>query len=125
MNVRPVIAALIAAAAVWGAPPPLGAQCNPDCQGDFNDDREVTIDELVAAVANALDGCAPSPAQGCVASGGSVATASCCASAPEFPDTCAIGPCGCSPQASRELSLCECGDGRCFDRDQRRCVPRQ
>lgn len=102
---------------------PSAAQCNPSCQGDLNSDHRVTIEELITAVGNALGGCAASPEeQGCLASGGAVSTASCCASAPEFPDTCQIGQCGCAPQSSRDLSICACGEGRCFDRDQRACV---
>ena len=103
---------------------PCAAQCNPSCQGDLNSDEQVTIDELVAAVRNALGGCEGSAErQGCLASGGTVSTKSCCASAPEFPDTCHLGACGCAPASSREVAFCECGDGTCFDRDQRACVP--
>ena len=103
---------------------PAAAQCNPSCQGDSNSDQQVTIDELVAAVGNALEGCEAGPEQqGCLASGGTLSAASCCSDAPEFPDTCKIGSCGCSPGSSREVALCDCGEGRCFDRDQRACVP--
>jgi hypothetical protein len=102
---------------------PSAAQCNPACQGDFNLDQEVTVDEIIVAVNNALGSCEPSlEQQGCLASGGTVSTGLCCSAAPEFPDTCAIGTCGCAPQFSREVSMCECGEGRCFDRQQRACV---
>jgi hypothetical protein len=123
MQPRRVIAVMFAAALALPAQP-LAAQCNPSCQGDFNSDQQVTIAELVTAVGNALGGCEASPEQqGCLASGGSVSTASCCVTAPEFPDTCGIGPCGCAPQSSRDVTVCDCGGGRCFDRDQRACVP--
>jgi hypothetical protein len=52
------------------------------------------------------------------------ATALCCSSAPDFPDTCAIGSCGYSPEFSREVSICDCSPGACFNRAQRACVPR-
>lgn len=124
MGLKGAIMAMFAAAALGSPPAPAAAQCNPSCQGDFNSDQQVTIDELVAAVGNALGGCGESAEQqGCLASGGMVSTASCCASAPDFPDTCQIGACGCAPQSSREVSFCECGDDQCFDRDQRACVP--
>jgi len=39
---------------------PLGAKHLPaQCCGDCNDDQQVTVDELVTAVGNALEGCAP------------------------------------------------------------------
>ena len=99
-------------------------QCNPTCQGDFNQDGRVTIDEIITSVNNALAGCGETPEQqGCIASGGTVSTAVCCSTAPEFPDTCGIGSCGCSPQFSREVSICECSPGACFNREQRACVP--
>ena len=39
----------------------IGAQCD-GCEGDFNGDGEVTINEIIVSVNNALDGCpGPSP----------------------------------------------------------------
>lgn len=65
---------------------------------------------------------APSAAeQGCIASGGTVTTALCCKSTGDFPDTCAIGACGCAPGQSHEVRACDCGAGRCFDGTA--CVP--
>lgn len=102
---------------------PARAQCSPTCKGDFNQDGQVTIDELVTAVNNALGGCESSPEEeGCLATGGVVTTQSCCASAPDFPTTCGIGPCGCSPASSRPLPFCHCDTGFCFDHDQSACV---
>lgn len=104
--------------------PPAIAQCNPACQGDFNSDQTVTVDEIIIAVNNAIGGCGGSAEQqGCVASGGSVFTTLCCSGTPEFPNTCQIGTCGCAPQFSRSVTACDCGEGRCFNRTQRRCVP--
>jgi len=51
----------------------------------------------------------------CRNSGGTVASALCCASASDYPNTCLIGACGCAPDASHAVSVCDCGDGRCFD----------
>lgn len=96
------------------------AQCPA---GDGNQDGAITVDEIVAAVNAALNGCTlPSPEQRCLASGGSVASALCCASAGDFPDTCGVGACGCGPGASAEVHVCNCGAGSCFDGNQ--CVSR-
>jgi hypothetical protein len=98
-------------------------QCNPTGQGDFNQDGRVTIDEIITSVNNALEGCGATPEQqGCIDSGGTVSTAPCCSTAPDFPDTCAIGACGCAPEFSRGVSICDCSVGRCFNREQRACV---
>ena len=105
--------------------PRAGAQSGGECRGDLNLDGKVTIDELVAAVGSALGGCERSAErQGCLDSGGVVSTGLCCAEAPDFPDTCGIGSCGCSPTSSREVSLCQCGFEACFDREARACVSR-
>ena len=58
----------------------------------------------------------PSPLEeGCIRSGGTVRTVSCCTSVPDFPDTCSIGACGCAPMYSRMALGCDCGPMRCFD----------
>lgn len=51
----------------------------------------------------------------CRHSGGSVETGLCCASVGDFPNTCSIGSCGCSPASSHEVKTCDCGPNRCFD----------
>ena len=56
-----------------------------------------------------------SAAQACQDSGGTVTSSLCCDSVGDFPNTCLIGACGCAPQASHEVRVCECGDTRCFD----------
>lgn len=67
-------------------------------------------------------GAAPSPAeQSCLSSGGTISTAICCMSAADFPNTCLIGACGCSPDNSHPVRSCDCGSGKCFDGV--RCVP--
>lgn len=50
----------------------------------------------------------------CTSSGGTITTASCCANgAAAFPDTCAVGACGCSPAGSVTIMICNCPAG-CF-----------
>ncbi|OPY53644.1 MAG: hypothetical protein A4E49_01341 [Methanosaeta sp. PtaU1.Bin112] len=53
--------------------------------------------------------------ENCIRSGGRVTVDMCCKSTPDFPNTCVIGPCGCSPDNSKETKVCDCGEGRCFD----------
>jgi hypothetical protein len=116
------LTAIVTAAFSWVSVPTVHAQCNPTCQGDFNLDGQVTVDEIIVSVNNALKGCGGAEQQGCIDSGGTVSTAHCCSTAPEFPDTCGIGPCGCSPEFSREVSICDCGPTGCFNRDRGQCV---
>jgi hypothetical protein len=61
------------------------------------------------------DGQAPKEYSPCVSSGGTVVTKMCCESASDFPNTCVIGACGCSPTNSKETKVCDCGSGKCFD----------
>jgi hypothetical protein len=63
----------------------------------------------------AADDGAFDPERGCTASGGMVSTSNCCRSADNFPNTCAIGACGCGPNDSHEVKTCECPAGTCFD----------
>ncbi len=51
----------------------------------------------------------------CEQSGGTVETQLCCASAGDFPSTCSIGGCGCSPAGSHEITICNCSANKCFD----------
>lgn len=53
----------------------------------------------------------------CVDSGGIVTAALCCQSAEDFPDSCAIGACGCAPEYSHQVKFCGCGDGKCFEKN--------
>ena len=68
----------------------------------------------LAASGSCLDG------SGCELSGGRVITGLCCGSTADFPNTCAIGACGCGPDNSHEVAICECPAGQCFDGS--RCV---
>ena len=51
----------------------------------------------------------------CLLSGGTIGTSMCCMSASDFPNSCLIGFCGCSPMNSHEIKTCNCGEGKCFD----------
>jgi hypothetical protein len=53
--------------------------------------------------------------QACIDSGGTVENAVCCLATTDFPNICLIGPCGCSPENSHEIKICNCGEGKCFD----------
>jgi hypothetical protein len=53
--------------------------------------------------------------QACVNSGGTVITSSCCQSVSDFPNTCGIGACGCSPANSHSVRICVCSNNKCFD----------
>jgi len=47
----------------------------------------------------------------CVESGGTISTSKCCKMTSDFPNSCLIGACGCSPENSHEVKVCECSDG--------------
>ena len=49
----------------------------------------------------------------CTSTGGTIVQTKCCASVADFPDTCLIGACGCSPANSHDVLSCDCGD-KCF-----------
>jgi hypothetical protein len=56
----------------------------------------------------------------CTSSGGTVEKGMCCKSAEDFPNLCLIGACGCGPADSHEVSICNCGEGKCWDGEE--CV---
>jgi hypothetical protein len=51
----------------------------------------------------------------CTSTSGTLGTDSCCASVADFPNTCAIGACGCSAASSHAIQVCTCPAGSCFD----------
>jgi predicted outer membrane repeat protein len=57
----------------------------------------------------------PAPAEGCLRTGGAVSTGLCCQAVESFPNICAIGACGCAPDASHEVDVCICPTNTCFD----------
>lgn len=66
-------------------------------------------------------GGASASAELCVATGGTVDSALCCLATEAFPDTCAVGACGCAPDSSHDVPVCSCPAG-CFD-PALGCVP--
>jgi len=60
--------------------------------------------------------------QACINSGGTITTQLCCKSANDFPNTCLIGACGCSPDNSHQVKVCNCGEGKCWDSEKSQCV---
>ncbi len=55
------------------------------------------------------------PGNPCTASGGTVGEGLCCDSAGNFPNSCAVGACGCAPNYSHTVLICNCPAGKCFD----------
>jgi len=53
--------------------------------------------------------------QACLDSGGEVSTSLCCKATSDFPNLCLVGPCGCSPENSHEVKICDCGTDKCFN----------
>jgi hypothetical protein len=51
----------------------------------------------------------------CKNSGGSVISAMCCGQTENFPNLCLIGACGCSPESSHQVKICDCPPGKCFN----------
>jgi hypothetical protein len=102
----------------------LGVLPVEDCQAcDADSDDFVQVDELVTSVALGLDVLRLSACtrQACLDSGGLDTLGSCCIGAGDFPNTCDVGVCGCAPESSEQVSVCECQPGNCFDGN--RCVP--
>jgi hypothetical protein len=61
--------------------------------------------------------------QTCINSGGTITTSLCCEASGDFPSSCMIGACGCSPNDSHEVKTCDCGVDRCFDGAE--CAPQK
>jgi hypothetical protein len=57
----------------------------------------------------------------CENSGGIVISAMCCAQTENFPNLCLIGACGCAPDFSHQVEICDCGPSKCFNGSG--CVP--
>lgn len=63
----------------------------------------------------------PTKADLCTQSGGIVKTQLCCGSAGDFPNTCLLGACSCSPDNSHEVKVCDCGEGKCWEDNENKC----
>ncbi len=75
----------------------------------------VAIAFTVANIKNTPTSEASGKEQACINSGGAVRMSACCKSAGNFPNICLVGACGCAPQHSHEVEICECPEGKCFD----------
>jgi len=107
-----IIAAVIAAAALAIAFWPSKSHAPENQQPVVSEPVSQPVDEPVSEIINAESGC--------LEAGGTVTTASCCESAEDFPGNCAIGACGCAPEYSHSVKICNCGEGKCFD--GKKCV---
>lgn len=56
-----------------------------------------------------------SPSNLCMSTSGTVGMGLCCSTTNDFPDTCLTGACGCSPQNSKMVQVCNCPQGKCYD----------
>jgi hypothetical protein len=65
---------------------------------------------------------ASTPAERCRATGGTAQATACCHSTSEYPNSCAVGACGCAPADSHMVTVCSCPPNTCFLPDQG-CVP--
>lgn len=78
-------------------------------------DAAMAADTVAADVAAVDIGAEVAPGNPCTAAGGTIATQKCCSSASDYPNTCAIGACGCGPADSKDVATCNCGAGKCWD----------
>jgi len=53
--------------------------------------------------------------EACVNSGGEITTSLCCKMTSDYPNLCLIGACGCSPDNSHEVRICDCESEKCFN----------
>ena len=83
---------------------------------DEADNNEISIEGTFDTLPEGLT----EKEQACIDSEGEISTTLCCESTGDFPDLCAVGPCGCAPENSHEVKTCDCGTNKCFDGDE--CV---
>ena len=67
------------------------------------------VDALPADASPVADG-----TSSCVNTFGQVSAGLCCSDTGDFPDTCAVGACSCSPASSHSVNTCVCPSGTCF-----------
>lgn len=88
-------------------------------------DFKVAMEKAKADFASAVAANKPQNGQtqkekACTDSGGIISTSLCCATSPDFPNNCLIGACGCAPENSHQVKVCNCGEGKCFNGEE--CV---
>lgn len=59
----------------------------------------------------------------CINSGGTISTQLCCLSSDDFPRIDTIGACGCSPENSHEVKICECTEGKIWNGETCAVIP--
>jgi hypothetical protein len=57
----------------------------------------------------------PKVEEGCIHTGGELATRSCCDGVLDYAPTCGGDPCTCAQEQSWSILSCDCGVGACFD----------
>ncbi|MBZ9569433.1 peptidoglycan-binding protein [Patescibacteria group bacterium] len=77
---------------------------------------EISIEETFSTLSEELT----EEEQACIDSGGTVSTSLCCEATNDFPNLCLVGPCGCAPENSHQVKICDCGLEKCFDGEE--CV---
>jgi hypothetical protein len=50
----------------------------------------------------------------CASTGSSIGSASCCGAVGDFPDMTGVGACGCAPNNSHMVAICDCPAGKRF-----------
>jgi hypothetical protein len=79
------------------------ADCGPPCTG-------------LACIAGVCTEVPPhGPGELCIDTGGTIALGTCCLGTQGFPNSCAPGPCSCSPDHSHTVKICACPAPACFD----------
>ncbi|MBZ9577871.1 hypothetical protein KJA13_02435 [Patescibacteria group bacterium] len=58
--------------------------------------------------------------EACIDSGGEITTSLCCKATSDYPNLCLVGPCGCAPDYSHQVKICDCGPDKCFNGNE--CV---
>lgn len=99
-------------AGIWRLHYLVGAGCTEGVP--FSQANCAEVGEVRSPMYKVLKNTAPL-AEACVATGGTVGTASCCLGVGDFTNTCVIGGCGCSPDNSHEVQVCNCPEGTCWD----------
>ena len=97
----------------------LGTEDLEACVLGAGDDERITVDDILLAINSAADQCGTSVrAQACRDDGGTFSERDCCTAAPDFPNVCTIGACGCPPSGSAPTWVCNCGEGQCFNGEE-------
>ena len=99
--------------------PCVGKRCGASCTICPPYDKDC-VEPAVMNYCTAKGDCRPDrpachPPELCIQTGGTIGVASCCNSVGDFPNTCMLGACGCSPETSHKVQVCQCSADECFD----------